>query len=95
MKPIDYVPYLISLTSVVIALITLVRAYHKDDNSEKEGILKANLKLDGLCTNIQEIRLDTKSTLQRVEKIETSQAVLNQKIADLASRVETLERKTE
>ncbi len=94
MKP-DFIPYLISLCSVLIALISLVRAYHKDDTNEKEGILKANVKLDGLCSNVQEIRVDTKTTLQRVEKIETAQAVLNQKITDLNTRVDRLEREKE
>ncbi len=68
----ELVPWLISLTMLIFAILTfskgIVRDRKKDAqeddatlNSIKEGLLKANMKLDQVCATTNETRSDIKS----------------------------------
>lgn len=67
-----YIPWLISAGSLLVALLTFVRNGRKDDTAERtaqqqqiadihESLLKANLKLDQLCSTTNETRTDVKA----------------------------------
>jgi len=68
----EWIPWGISAVSLLFAIFTYVRNGTKDKRSEdaeenakfdsiKEGVLKANMKLDQVCATTTELRSDIKS----------------------------------
>lgn len=68
----EWIPWVISGIACLFAILTYVRAGHKDDIKDRadqnarlenltENLIKANLKLDTVCTTTTETRADIKS----------------------------------
>lgn len=76
----EYIPWLISAGSLLFAILTYVRNGHKDDVSLKEGILKANMKLDQVCATMNETRVDIKSMTKDIKDIDARVMLLENKI---------------
>lgn len=72
----SYIPWLISAGSLLVALLSFVRNTHKDDIALKEGILKANMKLDQVCATTNETRSDIKSLNRDMKDVDTRVTVL-------------------
>ena len=51
----------ISLCAMIVALLGYLRTGRKDDDAVKEGLIKANIKLDQVCATTNETRSDIKS----------------------------------
>ena len=89
MRGYEFIPWIISFLSLVLCIMTYVRNGQKDEkeslkeddvkfNGIKEGVLKANMKLDQVCATTNETRADIKS--------------LNKDLKDMDTRVVVLER---
>lgn len=89
MNYINIIPWLISLAMLIVAILSLVKSIGRDkekdsqeknitQNSIKEGLLKANMKLDQICSTVNETRSDIK--------------VLNNDVTVLDRRITVVER---
>lgn len=85
----QYVPWIISFLSLVVCVLTYIRNGTKDMKADvkeedqklsgiKESLLKANMKLDQVCSTTSETRVDIKS--------------LNKDLIDMDRRVTIIER---
>lgn len=85
----QYIPWIISFLSLCVCIMTYVRNGNKDMKADvkeedqklsgiKESLLKANMKLDQVCSTTSETRVDIKS--------------LNKDLKDMDTRVVVLER---
>ena len=85
----QYIPWIISFLSLCVCILTYVRNGRKDIKADvkeedqklsgiKESLLKANMKLDQVCSTTSETRVDIKS--------------LNKDLKDMDTRVVVLER---
>lgn len=68
----DWIPWTISAVSLLFVILTFVRTWNKDGKQAdaeqsakfetiREGMIKANMKLDQVCTSITEMRSDIKT----------------------------------
>lgn len=68
----EWIPWSISGISLLFVILTFVRTWKKDGKAEdaeenakfdsiKEGLVKANMKLDQVCATTTELRSDVKS----------------------------------
>lgn len=89
MNPWNLIPWTISLISLLVCVLTYARngkkdlkeTYREEDarlDSIKEGLLKANIKLDQVCATTNETRADIKK--------------LNKDLADMDKRISVVER---
>lgn len=94
----DIIPWLISLAMLIVALITLIKntghERKKEERNEeltlssiREGLLKANLKLDQVCTTTNETRSDIKSVKNDITD-------LDRRVVTLETQIHTLDEKT-
>lgn len=85
----NLIPWTISLISLLVCVLTYARngkkdlkeTYREEDarlDSIKEGLLKANIKLDQVCATTNETRSDIKK--------------LNKDLADMDKRISVVER---
>ena len=89
MNPWNLIPWSISIIALVITIVTFIinrkkdlKIEQKDESSQfegiREGLIKANIKLDQLCAVTNETRTDIKS--------------LNKDIVELDKRISVVER---
>ena len=101
----NLIPYTISFLSLLIAFVTLMRNGKKDEKTDmkeeearldgiKEGVLKANIKLDSVCATTNETRMDIKALNKdlsaidkRVTAIERDVKTAFNEIAELKERI--------
>jgi len=85
----QYIPWIISFLSLVVCVLTYLRNGNKDEKAEvkeeegkftniETGLIKANMKLDQVCSTTNETRTDIKS--------------LNRDITNLDKRLVAVER---
>lgn len=65
--------FLFSLAAFVVLIINVVVMIRNSSKSDAEGVVKANLKLDALCRDSSETRLDLKSMKSDIEKMTKKQ----------------------
>ena len=65
--------FLFSLSAFVVLIINVVVMIINSSKSDAEGVVKANLKLDALCRDSSETRLDLKSMKSDIEKMTKKQ----------------------
>lgn len=65
--------FLFSLAAFVVLIINVVVMIKNNSKSDAEGVVKANLKLDALCRDSSETRLDLKSMKSDIEKMTKKQ----------------------
>ena len=97
----DIIPWLISLAMFVVALTTLVRNVGNDRKREeredesallsnKEGLLKANLKLDSVCATTNETRTDIKSLNNDISTLDRRVTVVERDVKTVYSYIDDL-----
>jgi len=86
----QYIPWLISGGSLLVAILTFSRNGKKDENAMFENFIKVNLKLDTLCQNITEIRSDIKSTANRVGELEKDIIALQRDMKTAFNQIDEL-----
>lgn len=105
MGSLQWIPWGISAICMIFAALTYFRNGKKDDREEfrkeeskmdgiKEGILKANMKLDTACSTINEMRIDVRSLDgkfgaldKRVTLIEQGMKTMSEDIEELKGKV--------
>lgn len=65
--------FLFSFAAFVILIINIVVMIRNNSKQDAEGVVKANLKLDALCRDSSETRLDLKSMKSNIEKMTKKQ----------------------
>lgn len=65
--------FLFSLATFVVLIINVVVMIKNNSKSDAEGVVKVNLKLDQLCRDSGETRLDLKSMKSDIEKMTKKQ----------------------
>lgn len=65
--------FLFSLAAFVVLIINVVVMIKNNSKTDAEGVVKANLKLDALCRDSSETRLDLKSMKSDIEKMTKKQ----------------------
>ena len=97
----DIVPWIISSAMFTVALITLVRNVGNDRRKEeredesallsiKEGLLKANLKLDSVCATTNETRTDIKSLNNDISTLDRRVTVVERDVKTVYSYIDDL-----
>lgn len=94
----NIIPWGISFISVLIALVSLIRTGKKDlkENVQefdgiKEGLIKANMKLDQVCATTNETRTDIKSLNHDLVDIERRVTIVERDLKTAFSRIAELE----
>ena len=94
----NLIPWGISLISVIVAILTFARNGKKDTKEElqkeeskfdgiKEGLLKANMKLDTVCATTNETRSDIKSLTKDLISMDRRLTIVEKDVADLKGKV--------
>lgn len=65
--------FLFSLAAFAVLIINVVVMIKNNSKTDAEGVVKANLKLDALCRDSSETRLDLKSMRSDIEKMTKKQ----------------------
>lgn len=65
--------FLFSFAAFVVLIINIVVMIRNNSKQDAEGVVKANLKLDSLCRDSSETRLDLKSMKSDIEKMTKKQ----------------------
>lgn len=65
--------FLFSLATFAVLIVNVVVMIKSNSKSDAEGVVKANLKLDALCRDSSETRLDLKSMKSDIEKMTKKQ----------------------
>lgn len=97
----QWVPWLISAICMVFAALTYFRAGKKDNREEirkeemkmygiKEGLLKANMKLDTVCATTNETRSDIKSMTKDLIAMDRRVTAMEQKMDTMSEDIEEL-----
>ncbi len=83
----NWIPWSISFLSLVVCVLTYLRNGRNDEKKDlkeeedkisgiKEGVLKANMKLDQVCATTNETRSDIKSLNRDLKALDTRVVVL-------------------
>lgn len=93
----EYIPWIISGASLLIAFLTYTRNGNKDSRTEldgiKESILKANMKLDQVCATTNETRTDIKTLNRDLKSIETRVSVVEESLKTAFMRIDEIKEK--
>ena len=83
----QYIPWIISFCSLIVAILSLAHTTNKDKNTEiredtekfdsiEKSLLKANIKLDTVCSTTTETRADIKSLNADLKNMDTRVVIL-------------------
>ena len=93
----NLIPWGISFASLIIVIINLTRSNKKDLQAEEnrfsrlnEGILKANMKLDSVCTVTNDIKVDIKAMNEKLTEHSEKIAVLTRDLETAFMRIDEL-----
>lgn len=98
-----YIPWVISLLSLLIAYFTFLRNGKKDDletaqkeetrlDGIREGLLKANMKLDQVCTTTTETRSDIKSLNKDIVALDRRMTIVETDVKTAFERIDELKK---
>lgn len=65
--------FLFSLAAFIVLIVNVIVMIKNNSKSDAEGVVKANLKLDQLCRDSGETRLDLKAMKADIEKMTKKQ----------------------
>lgn len=106
MNYLNLIPWGISLISVIVAIMTYSRNGKKEDitdvkqeesklNGIREGLLKANIKLDTVCSTTTETRADIKSMTKDLISIDRRVTGLERDVKTLFNTIDELKGRNE
>jgi len=83
----NHIPWIISFCSLIVAILSLAHTTNKDKNTEiredtekfdsiEKSLLKANIKLDTVCSTTTETRADIKSLNADLKNMDTRVVIL-------------------
>lgn len=92
--------FLFSLAAFAVLIVNVVMMIKNNSKTDAEGVVKANLKLDALCRDSSETRLDLKSMGSDIEKMTKKQIEhdfrlekIEEDLASACGRITKLEEK--
>lgn len=102
----NLIPWGISLVSVIVAIMTYSRNGKKEDitdvkqeesklNGIREGLLKANIKLDTVCSTTTETRADIKSMTKDLISIDRRVTGLERDMKTVFNAIDELKGRNE
>lgn len=97
----NVIPWFISAMSLLFVILTYVRNGNKDKKTEdkeenlvmsgiKEGLLKANMKLDQVCSTTNETRTDIKSLNKDLQNLAVRVAVVEKDLKTAFHQIDEL-----
>lgn len=97
----DLIPWAISGVSLLFVILTYVRNGNKDKVSQtkeedsvmngiKEGLLKANMKLDQVCSTTNETRTDIKSLNKDLQNLDLRVAMVEKDLKNAFHQIDEL-----
>lgn len=97
----NVIPWSISALSLLFVIMTFVRNGNKDKKNEikeedlamngiKESLLKANMKLDQVCSTTNETRTDIKSLNKDLQTLSVKVAVLEKDLKTAFHQIDEL-----
>ena len=100
----QYVPWLFSFCSLIVAILSLAHTKSKDRSTEiredtekfdsiEKSLLKANIKLDTVCSTTTETRADIKSLNTDLKNMDTRVVVLERDMKTAFNAIEELKEK--
>ncbi len=100
----QYVPWLFSFCSLIVAILSLAHTKSKDRSTEiredtekfdsiEKSLLKANIKLDTVCNTTTETRADIKSLNTDIKNMDTRVVVLERDMKTAFNAISELKRK--
>ena len=100
----QYIPWIISFCSLIVAILSLAHTTNKDKNTEiredtekfdsiEKSLLKANIKLDTVCSTTTETRADIKSLNTDLKNMDTRVVVLERDMKTAFNAIDELKRK--
>ena len=103
-KIMNYIPWIISFCSLIVAILSLQHVKNKDKTSEiredtekfdgiEKSLLKANIKLDQVCSTTTETRADIKSLNTDLKNMDTRVVVLERDMKTAFNAISELKRK--
>lgn len=106
MSPAEIISTVISGIMMVVGVTTFIVAQSRTGKKEaeedereyaslKEGILKANIKLDSVCGTMNEIRNDVKALTDRVGGLDTRISVVEKDMQTAFMRIDELREQKE
>jgi archaellum component FlaC len=100
----NYIPWIISFCSLIVAILSLAHTTNKDKNTEiredtekfdsiEKSLLKANIKLDTVCSTTTETRADIKSLNTDLKNMDTRVVVLERDMKTAFNAISEIKRK--
>lgn len=100
----QYIPWIIGLCSLIVAGLSLLHTTNKDKTTEiredtkkfdsiEKSLLKANIKLDTVCSTTTETRADIKSLNTDLKNMDTRVVVLERDMKTAFNAIAELKRK--
>lgn len=91
------VALIIAVAGLVVTIYNFFNGRKKDTQAEdakmeevRSSMLKVNLKLDSLCSNVGEIRTDIKAMQTQITSTQTEVAVMQRDLKTAFSRIDEL-----
>lgn len=93
----QFIPWTISGVSLVFCILTYARGGRKDADAIKESLIKANLKLDSICTVTNEMRNDIRLLDGNLRELDRRLTITERDLKTAFSRIDEIreERKAE
>lgn len=82
--------FLISISTFVFGAITFFSNRKKDIKNDNESLIKANMKLDQICSTTNETRSDIKSINNQIKDIVEEQIIQRQEIKAIWKRIDEI-----
>lgn len=100
----NYVPWIISFLSLCVCVLTYVRNGNKDMKADvkeedqklsgiKESLLKANMKLDQVCSTTSETRVDIKSLNKDLQNMDRRVTIIEHDVKTAFEAIDELKGK--
>ena len=97
----QYIPWGISALSLLVAFLSFLRGGRKDERTElqqdmaqisgiKESLLKANMKLDQVCSTTSETRADIKGQAKEMQQLSIRLATVESDLKTAFNYIEEL-----
>ena len=101
MNPWNLIPWSISIIALVITIVTFVinrkkdlKSEQKDESSQfegiREGLIKANIKLDQVCAVTNETRTDIKALNKDIVELDKRMSVIERDVQTAFKRIDEL-----
>ena len=74
----------------VVAAIGVIANLIRGGRTERDGIIKANMKLDEVCQTTRETRLDIKAMESKIDELAKKQVEHEQRLKAVEKKVEDL-----